>query len=505
MAQWMGVHDDEALDFVLPNRNSFDMCNALFTDKDLFVDGTCQCVDEGGAQSTLCDDITYAPTLFPTGPPSASPTDSPSTPPTKSPTENPTVSPTGSPSETPTADLPDNGELVESLFATHAVTAVGCSNSPDLHDVFDGTTNKFDCLKTDPLGEPAGIIVTPDHRRPSIVKGLRVYAHNNCKGCDCVSYTLEGRLHDDAWAIVDEGDLPWKGGSWSNPDKDRNDGGIPVNSTYHEGDPSLTWTGVEFPSNSAVYDEYKMTCETRDPLSSNLRIGEVELTGMLLPAYPSASPTLSPSTTPTKSPSISPSTSPTKSPSLSPSVSPTGSPTADLPDNGTLVANILQGSAATSFGCLNSPNVGRVWDGTTNKYWCDRTGMHAYTTGLEFVTSSGQMTIPKAIRLYTANGCKDCDPREYILEGRVDAVSPWVEISSGDFPGIAGGLDRNAQGLDIVSTYEEPDPNLVVSEVPFPSHSQAFSEFKLTFVRTRALEKNSFQFAEIEIPGMILP
>jgi uncharacterized protein (DUF1501 family) len=38
VAQWLGVTDDEELDYCLPNRESFDQCD-LFTDTDLFVDG----------------------------------------------------------------------------------------------------------------------------------------------------------------------------------------------------------------------------------------------------------------------------------------------------------------------------------------------------------------------------------------------------------------------------------------------------------------------------------
>ena len=87
VSQWMGVHDDTDLDEVLPNRKSFSTCS-LFTDKNLFTDGNCQCI--GGA--TVCDEFTYAPTLIPTA----------------SPSDNPTLSPSAAPTTAaPTVELPD--------------------------------------------------------------------------------------------------------------------------------------------------------------------------------------------------------------------------------------------------------------------------------------------------------------------------------------------------------------------------------------------------------------
>ena len=43
VGQWLGIHNDADLDLALPNRKSFSTCS-LFSDKDLFVDGACQCV-----------------------------------------------------------------------------------------------------------------------------------------------------------------------------------------------------------------------------------------------------------------------------------------------------------------------------------------------------------------------------------------------------------------------------------------------------------------------------
>ena len=66
----MGVLEDADLDLALPNRNSFDRCSDLFTDKQLFNVGACDCV--GG--STACTALTDPPTPPPTQLPTVSPT-----------------------------------------------------------------------------------------------------------------------------------------------------------------------------------------------------------------------------------------------------------------------------------------------------------------------------------------------------------------------------------------------------------------------------------------------
>lgn len=54
VAQWLGVQNDDDLDWALPNRDSFDKCDDLFFDTDLFTDGTCTC--------TECVEVTWPPT-----------------------------------------------------------------------------------------------------------------------------------------------------------------------------------------------------------------------------------------------------------------------------------------------------------------------------------------------------------------------------------------------------------------------------------------------------------
>jgi hypothetical protein len=114
-----------------------------------------------------------------------------------------------------------------------------------------------------------------------------------------------------------------------------------------------------------------------------------------------------------------------------------------------------------------------------------------------------QPSIPKALRLYPST-CKGCDPIAFTLQGRVDPNSPWIEIDSSEIPDMADGPPRNAQGLSIASTYESGDTNHTFKTVHFHSHSAAFLEYNLTFVQKNP-SKSSFQVAEIEIPGMLIP
>ncbi|KAL7539583.1 hypothetical protein ACHAXR_009408 [Thalassiosira sp. AJA248-18] len=514
VAQWLGVHEDADLDWILPNRGSFkshtlhDMCD-LFTDKDLFTDGACQCELVNGVQTTVCDEITFSPSLFPTDSPSSSPSQNPTTTPTAEPTKSPSSSPSQNPTANPTADLPDNGFLVPNIWEGALVSQFGCANNPGSPwKSIDGTTTKHWCKRNDLHGMPTGLIITSGHGQLTIPKAFRLYTAQSCTNCHPLSFVLEGRVDSASpWVEID-----------SNEIRDIADGllgfnadiGEPIVSTYENGDSNHAYTTVHFHSHSAAYLDYKITFVVRGDTNgsppNSFMFGEIEIPGMLMPPDPSVSPTLAPSVSPTLSPTKGPTTPPTRSPSLSPSVNPTANPTTELPDDGVLVTNILGGSTATNFGCVNL-----LWgqwkstDGTTTKYWCNRTGMHSQATGLIFSPDHGQLTIPKALRLYTANSCKNCDPISYMLEGRVDSTADWVEIDSSELPGITDGPDRNDQYLQINSSYASGDPNLTYTPtIHFHSHGEAYLEYKLTLVPKNPTA-NSLQFAEIEIPGMMLP
>lgn len=514
VAQWLGVHEEEDLDWILPNRESFkshalhSMCD-LFTDKALFVDGACECMEENGVQYTICDDITYAPTGVPTESPSFSPTQNPTTPPTVSPSKSPSSTPTMSPSENPTADLPDDGVLIKNIIGPGStVTSFGCVWPGKLERIFDGLTTKFFCDRTGKRNETTGIIINPGHGQLSIVKALRVYAPNNNKNGDIVSYNLEGRINaTEPWVELHQGDLPWIDyNEWNDPVLDRNDQFLSINSTYEEADQNLSSTEVNFHGHGEAYLEYKLSYEARQPtLTNGLQYAEIELPGMVLPPEPSASPTLAPSMSPTVSPTHGPTVSPTKGPTLSPTVGPTDSPTADLPDDGMLVSTIFTpGSLAERFGCNNTGTGWRIRDGTTDRDSCRRTDMWDQPAGYIITPEHGKLSIAKGLRLYPGKNCHNCDPLSFVLEGCVDSESPWVELSNGDFPLVAEGLDRNVEGLQINSTYDHAAPNLNVSEVLFPSNDAAYLNYKLTF-EMRLPTSNFLRIAEMEMPGMLLP
>ena len=86
----------------------------------------------------------------------------------------------------------------------------------------------------------------------------------------------------------------------------------------------------------------------------------------------------------------------------------------------------------------------------------------------------------------------------------MESTSPWIEIDSSDIPDMASGLDRNSQGLPIVSTYESGDTNHTFRTVHFHSHSAAFLEYNLTFIPKQQTQ-TTMHLAEIEIPGMLIP
>ena len=89
----------------------------------------------------------------------------------------------------------------------------------------------------------------------------------------------------------------------------------------------------------------------------------------------------------------------------------------------------------------------------------------------------------------------------YILQGRVDPNSSWITIGEGDFDAMPG---ANSRGLDIVSTFESPDPALAWVAVDFSSNTEAFLEYRLTITKMVNPSKTMFQFAEIELPGYLL-
>lgn len=373
VAQWMGIHDDADLDWILPNRGSFSTCD-LFTDKDLFVDGACQCVQDGTVQSTVCDDLTYAPTLSPTG--------------------SPSKSPTATPSASPTAVLPDNGFLVASILNDGTGATIdheNCANSWSVTTAVDGTTERYTCNERDP-SLTTSITIIPNHGKLSIVKALRLYPADTCPGCDPLDFVLEGRADSNApWIEIESGRFPGiaEGTVGRNP---RDDGSVdpptvalPIDdSTYESADPDLNSTEVLFPTNGAAYLDYRLSYDPRGGASMGyIRYGELEMPGMILAPEPSTSPT--------------------------------PSPTVPLPEGGEPVASVIAGGTVTDYGCGSGGHTKiRVVDGTTERYVChwrtDAVKQGSETNYVVITPSHGRMSIVKGIRMYTGMFCSRLSP-----------------------------------------------------------------------------------------------
>merc|ERR1712157_184431 len=102
---------------------------------------------------------------------------------------------------------------------------------------------------------------------------------------------------------------------------------------------------------------------------------------------------------------------------------------------------------------------------------------------------------------YMSDSRANQDPTTFALYGRVDSDLPWMEVSQGNFPGVAEGLPRNSQGIVINSTYKNGDDDLVYSEVKFPSNGAAYLDYKIEFTDFKDTSTSRFRFAEIELPG----
>lgn len=360
------------------------------------------------------------------------------------------------------------GDYVNTVFSSDSVvTRVGCTddNGNVNKRAFDVTTEKFYCTR-DLTSVGSGIIVQPSHQRMSIAEKLRVYAHNNCNKCDAVSYILSGRVDANSpWEEIGSGDLPWRTYT-----PGRNNRGLSISSTYESADPALVSTEVSFSSNTAAYLDYKVVFpEIRDNSGAAIQAAEIELPGFLI--------------------------------APSPTLSPTESPVVSLPDDGQLVNTIFgDGSTYTAFGCTNGVNDNAI-DGTTGKFACyiPETGPY----GIILTPGHGRLSVATSVRVYSHNNCPNCDAVAYILEGRVDSSSPWVEIGSGNFPWIDPTPGRNPRGVTINSTWESPDPNLVSTEVFFSSNGADYLEYKLTFTASRDPNASHIQLAEIELPGFV--
>jgi hypothetical protein len=139
---------------------------------------------------------------------------------------------------------------------------------------------------------------------------MRVYANTIFQtpptgDSDPITYKLDGLMigdEEDSWELISAGqfDLDWVDGGVP----DRNPPGQPINSTYYDGDPNLSFGYVRFQNNEA-YSKYRIIFPTLrsdrpDPSQFyTLVVGEVELMGAIQPQDPTESPTSGPTSPPT--------------------------------------------------------------------------------------------------------------------------------------------------------------------------------------------------------------
>jgi len=327
----------------------------------------------------------------------------------------------------------------------------------------------------------------------TIAKKVRVYAGGPNANVSPIDVTLEGRVNPEApWESIGSGDLEFN----NNFEMNVRSSAIFIESTYESGDVNYTYAEVDFPSNNAVYSDYKVTFSaTRKYEETRLQFAEVEIPGMLLPPPP------------TPPPSLLPSVSPSVPPTAYPTHPPTPSPTAAVADNAQAVNTILYPGSVESSGCSRTVRAGSAIAPTTEKFFCDHLDMPTqdgiWVDSLTFSPAHGKLSVAKDLRLYTHNNCANCDCVDYLLEGRVDASSAWEEIGSGDFPWRDQAICRNSRGITINSTFESGDSDLCYDSVGFPSHSTPYLDYKYTCRRTRKNHRYH-QVGRIELAGYIL-
>lgn len=85
-----------------------------------------------------------------------------------------------------------------------------------------------------------------------------------------------------------------------------------------------------------------------------------------------------------------------------------------------------------------------------------------------------------------------------------DQTGNWTLISEGSFPWVPE-IDRNPVGVEILSTYDEGDKSLYFVEVRLYNSTTPYDEYKLLFPKTRDPNSLMLEFAELELPGLLLP
>jgi len=102
--------------------------------------------------------------------------------------------------------------------------------------------------------------------------------------------------------------------------------------------------------------------------------------------------------------------------------------------------------------------------------------------------------------------CNNGNNQKFFTDGgSIDSGSDegWTSIKEGNVPWISE-LDRNPLGVEIESTYESGDTGKYYNEVKFYDNTTPYYEYKIHFLEMRDPDSLMIQFAEIELPGLLL-
>jgi hypothetical protein len=103
--------------------------------------------------------------------------------------------------------------------------------------------------------------------------------------------------------------------------------------------------------------------------------------------------------------------------------------------------------------------------------------------------------------------CRDENKQQFYSDGSFEnaAGQGWTLIQDGNLPWVSD-FDRNAVGTGIAigSTYESGDTTKYYSEVKFYENTTPYFEYKVLFPGLRDPESLTLQFAEMELPGLVL-
>ncbi|KAK1734850.1 hypothetical protein QTG54_014310 [Skeletonema marinoi] len=172
-------------------------------------------------------------------------------------------------------------------------------------------------------------------------------------------------------------------------------------------------------------------------------------------------------------------------------------------EDGVFVNSVLDEDSVLSIeGCNSWSRAHAAMDRNTEKFVCDREGIQNIPASVVFSPPRSQLSIVHKLRMYTASSSANSDPASFILEGRVKPDAEWEIISSGD---LDLPLDRNGRGKPLGSTYESGDTNRHYIEVSLSSNTKAYWDYKLSIPATRDPIRSDLQFAEVELPGLLLP